>query len=84
MISFSVDSPLHRLDCTCSTTNNEHLLAFGVLAIKPGRVEDVSMELLLVRQVRYFRVTTSSHRGDDTIKSAIARVVDDPAVLLVL
>lgn len=84
MGSISVDSPLHSLYCTCSTTDDNHFLSFGLLAVELGRVKYVSMEFLLVREVRYFRVAAGTHCGDDTIKSTIAWVVDDPATLLVL
>ena len=84
MRSFGFNSPFHCLDGTCSATNDEHLLPLGFLPVEAGGVEDVAMEFLLVRQVRYFRVTTGSHRGDDAVKSTIACVVDDPAALLVV
>ena len=80
----SIDGPLQRLNSTCSATDDEHLLVLCLLTVELGRVEDVSIEFLLVRQVRYFRVTTCSYRNDYAIESAVAWVVDDPAALLVL
>jgi len=84
MVGFGINGPLHRLDCASSTANGKDSLPFGVLAVKLGRVEDLSVEFLLVWQVRYFRVTTASHSCNDTIKPAVAWVVDNPVALVIL
>jgi len=84
MVSFGIDGPLHRLDCASSTADDKDSLPFGVLAVKFGRVEDLSVEFLLAWQARYFRVTTGSHSCNDTIKLAVAWVVDNPAALIIL
>jgi hypothetical protein len=84
MIGFGIEGPLHRLNCTSSTADDDNSLPFGVLAVKLGRMEDLSVEFLLVWQVRYFRVTTGSHSCDDTVKPAAAWVVDNPAALVIL
>jgi hypothetical protein len=61
MVGFGIDGLLHRLDCTSSTTDDDNFLPFGVLAVKLGGMEDLSVEFLLAWQVRCFQVTTGSH-----------------------
>ena len=84
MVGFGIDGPLQRLDCTSSTTDDENSLPFGVLAVKLGGVENLSLEFLLVWQVRHFWVATGSHSCNDAIKPAVAWVVDNPAALVIL
>jgi len=84
MAGFGIDGPLHRLDRARSTADDKDSLPFGVVAVKLGRVEDLRVEFLLVLQVRYFRVTAGSHGCNDTIKPAVAWVVDNPAALAIL
>jgi hypothetical protein len=72
MVGFGIDGPPYRLNCASSTADDKDSLPFGVLAVKLGRVEDLSVEFLLVWQVRSLRVTTCSHSCNDTIEPAVA------------
>ena len=72
MVGFDINGLLHRLNCTSSTVDDDSSLPFGILAVKLGRVKDLSVGFLLVWQVRYLRITTCSHSCNDTIKPAVA------------
>lgn len=79
MVGFGIDGPLHRLDCASSTADDKDSLPFGVLAVKLGRVEDLSVEFLLVWQLPQKRPTELTLWTVSEIPQVIKTLTQSPS-----
>lgn len=68
----------------CTTADNGNLLRLCFDAVELARVADLALELVRSLERGHDGITTGANSSDEAVEPAVARVIDDPAALLVL
>ena len=79
-----MDDEFEGFDCRGATADYEYFFALGGFPIEFRGVVDFAFEGFLAGYMGHFRLAAASNSGHNAVEAAIGRVVDYPAVLLVL
>ena len=84
LVSLLMSSKLQRLNSGRTTTDDNHLLSLGLFTRKVAAVVYLPLKLVHAGDMGNFRIAARPDRRDDTVKTTIGRVVDNPAPFIIL